>query len=127
MGAVLSIAFVIVLPWLIVRSLAFNTRNSSLRNIRFGFSGEVWEAAKVFLLWPALIPFTLGILAPFVYFKQKNFVVNNTKYGTTHFTFSATPGDYYRILFAVLLHAIAGFIIAVLFSFIEEYLEGERV
>jgi uncharacterized membrane protein YjgN (DUF898 family) len=118
LGAVLSLAFVIVLPWLIVRSLAFNARNSSLRNIRFGFSGEVWGAVKAFLLWPALIPFTLGIIAPFVYFKQKNFVVENTRYGTTHFTFSATPGDYYRIFFSAVLYGIAGFIGAILFSFI---------
>ncbi len=118
LGGILSIAFVIILPWLIVRSLVFNARNSSLRNIRFGFSGKVSQAAKVFVLWPILTPFTLGILAPFVYFKQKSFVVKNTKYGTTHFTFSATPGDYYRIFFSVSLYAIGGLIIAAIASFL---------
>jgi len=117
-GMILSIALVIILPWLIVRSLAFNARNSSMRNIRFGFSGKVWQAAKAFVLWPILTPFTLGILAPFVYFKQKSFVVKNTKYGTTHFTFSATPGDYYRIFFTVLLYAIGGVVIAFISSFL---------
>jgi len=117
-GMILSIAFVIILPWLIVRSLAFNARNSSLRNIRFGFSGEVWQAAKAFVLWPILTPFTLGIIVPFVYCKQKRFVVKNTKYGTTYFTFSATPGDYYRIFFSALLYAMGGFIIAGFSSFL---------
>jgi uncharacterized membrane protein YjgN (DUF898 family) len=89
-----------------------------MRNIRFGFSGKVWQAAKAFVLWPILTPFTLGILAPFVYFKQKSFVVENTKYGTTKFSFSATPGDYYRIFFAILLYGIGGVVVVVLSSFL---------
>jgi len=98
-GVVLIIPFVALLPWLVVRSQIFNYRNSALRNIRFDFTGTYWQAAKVFVLWPILIPFTLGILFPYVMFRQKQFIVQNSKFGTTPFSFHAAAGDYYRIFF----------------------------
>ncbi|MCP4671333.1 MAG: DUF898 domain-containing protein, partial [Desulfobacula sp.] len=80
-GMVISLLFMIILPWLVVRSLAFNARNSAYKNIRFGFNGTIKEAFKVFLLFPVLVPFTLGILAPYVYFRNRKFVVENSSYG----------------------------------------------
>jgi uncharacterized membrane protein YjgN (DUF898 family) len=99
----LMIPFVGLLPWLVVRSQIFNYRNSALRNIRFDFTGTYWQAAKVFVLLPILAPFTLGILFPYVMFKQKQFVVENSKFGTTPFSFHAVAGDYYRIFFSISL------------------------
>ena len=37
-GTVLSLLFLLILPWIVVRSISFNNRNSAYRNIRFGFS-----------------------------------------------------------------------------------------
>lgn len=37
LSGVLIIAFIIFLPWIIVRSLTFNARNSSYRGLRFDF------------------------------------------------------------------------------------------
>ena len=51
-GLAFGLAFAFALPWLVVRSLAFNAHNSALRNIRFGFHGSYGEAAKMFVLWP---------------------------------------------------------------------------
>jgi uncharacterized membrane protein YjgN (DUF898 family) len=96
-GIVLSLALVCVFPWLIVRSMAFNARNSSWRNIRFNFEGTYGDAAKAFILWPLLIIFTLGIIMPYIYYKQKKFIVENSAYGTTPFIFNAEPKDYYTI------------------------------
>jgi uncharacterized membrane protein YjgN (DUF898 family) len=107
-GIVFSLAFVVVLPWLVVRSLAFNARNSALRNIRFGFDGTVGEAAKVFILWPIVAVLTLGILTPYVYFRQKKFVAGNSSYGTTRFTFTATAGEYYRLFFGAFIPIVIG-------------------
>ncbi|MCJ7772897.1 MAG: YjgN family protein, partial [Desulfobacterales bacterium] len=50
-----------------------------------------------FILWPILIPFTLGFIMPYVFFRQKKFVVENSAYGTSTFTFNATAKDYYDI------------------------------
>ena len=112
-GIILSLAFLIILPWLVVRSLAFNARNSAYRNIRFGFNGTIQEAAKVYILWPILVPFTLGILFPYVYFRQKKFIVENSSYGKTRFTFKATSRDYYRIFISALIPIVVGILVII--------------
>jgi uncharacterized membrane protein YjgN (DUF898 family) len=79
-----------------------------VRNIRFGFDGTVWEAAKVYVLWPIVAVFTFGILFPYVYFRQKKFVVENSSYGTTGFTFTATAGEYYGLVFSAIIPIVIG-------------------
>jgi len=107
-GAVLSIAFVIALPWLVTRSLAFNARNSTLRNIRFAFNGSYREAAKAYLLWPMVAMLTLGLLFPYAYYRQKKFMVENSGYGTTGFKFNATYRDYNRIFLGLFIPVLLG-------------------
>jgi uncharacterized membrane protein YjgN (DUF898 family) len=111
-AAVLGVILVFALPWLVVRSLAFNAHNSAIRNIRFRFSGTYGEAAKTFILWPFLALLTLGLLFPLVYYKQKRFIVTHTHYGTTRFSFRARPCDYYRIFIGAALFIVAGVTIA---------------
>lgn len=112
-GMILSFAFLFILPWLVVRSLAFNARNSAYRNIRFGFNGTIKEAARVYILWPILTPFTLGILFPYVYFRQKKFIVENSSYGKTKFTFKAVSRDYYSIFISALIPIVIGILVSV--------------
>jgi len=110
-SGIMSLVFILILPWLIVRSLVFNARNSSFRNIRFGFKGRVMEAVKVYILWPLAATLTLGALSPYAYFRQKKFVVENTVYGTTAFSFTATAREYYRICFGALIPIVAGIVL----------------
>jgi uncharacterized membrane protein YjgN (DUF898 family) len=114
----LTLAFVVAIPWIAVRSLAFNARNSALRNIRFGFAAGYGQAAKVFLVWPLLAALSLGILAPYAYFKQKQFIAIHSTYGTTGFSFEAAGRDYYRIFLALLLPiALGGALLAAMVYF----------
>lgn len=117
-GGITSIAIMVILPWLIVRSLAFNAGNSAIRNIRFGFDGTVGEAAKVFVLWPILAAFTIGILTPYVFFRQKKFIVENSSYGTTGFVFTATAREYYGIVFSAIIPIGIGIAVIAAFGFI---------
>ncbi len=107
-GIALMLLFSTLMPWLVVRSLSFNARMSAYKNIRFGFDGRIGEAAKAFLLWPFLAVLTLGILSPYAFYRQQRFIVSNSRYGTTSFRFSATPGPYYAMFFMVTLIAIGG-------------------
>ena len=109
-GGILGLAILFIFPWLVVRSLAFNASNSAIRNIRFGFDGNVGEAAKVYVLWPILAALTLGILSPYAYFRQKKFIVENSSYGTTGFTFTATAGEYYGLVFSALIPIVIGIV-----------------
>lgn len=99
-------------PWLIVKSLAFNALNSAYRNIRFNFTGGVGTAAKEFILFPLLIIFTLGLIIPYVRYRQTRFIVDNHKFGDTYFNFNAFAGDYYKI-FAIAFVSIMVISIAV--------------
>lgn len=116
--AVFVLAFVLLFPWLLVRSLAFNANNSAWRNIRFGFSAGYKEAAKVYILWPLLAALTLGLCSPYAFYRQKRFLAENSSFGQTRFSFHATWKDYYRIvmtasllaLLAVAVLAVAAFL-----------------
>ncbi len=62
---VLGLVFAIAFPWLLVRSLAFNARNTAYRNIRFHFDGQYLDALKLFALCAALVLVTLGLAYPY--------------------------------------------------------------
>ncbi|MCL1925920.1 MAG: YjgN family protein [Syntrophorhabdaceae bacterium] len=97
LGIVISLIIMAFFPWVVVKSRIFNFRNQSCRNIRFGFAPKYAEGYRVMLGWPLLVPFTLGLLIPYVFYRQKKFLVENSSYGTTPFRFTATPREFYRI------------------------------
>jgi uncharacterized membrane protein YjgN (DUF898 family) len=99
--------FAAVVPWVIVRSLVFRARNTAFRNVRFNFTGTYGEAIKVFILWPLLIVFTLGLIFPYVDYRQKKLIVANSAYGTAPFTFNARVGEFYRVYGKALLFVLA--------------------
>jgi uncharacterized membrane protein YjgN (DUF898 family) len=79
----LWIPFVILGPWLLVRSLAFNAYNTAHRNVRSRFRGTYGDCMKIVLTYGWLV--LTGILYP--YFKQRliRFIAENHCYGTTQF------------------------------------------
>lgn len=96
--AMLSVpVFALGTPWLIIRGLSFRAYNSAYRNIRFGFNATYGHAFKVFVLWPLAVFPTLGLLLPHVYYLQKKFIVENSQYGKSRFTFQARSRDYFPI------------------------------
>ncbi|HBA87133.1 MAG TPA: hypothetical protein DCZ75_03835 [Geobacter sp.] len=102
-GSAFMLVFLGVFPWVVVRSRIFNLRNTAHRNIRFGFNADYREAYRVFLWWQLLLPFTMGLLAPYISYRQKRFLVENSRFGTTPFRFHATPGDYFRIFLPLVI------------------------
>lgn len=97
LGAVLAILLVAVLPWIAIRSLRFNLRMTAWRNIRFGFDGSLGEAVKAFILWPVAGVFTLGLLIPYALYKQREFVISNTRYGTARFNLARCGKAFFMI------------------------------
>ena len=107
-----AIAFLLLLPWLVVMSMRFRTRNTAYRNIRFGFDGRYGEAIRVFVLLPVLALISLGLAYPYMLNRQKKFIVANSRFGTTAFTYSAKTKAYFKILgvlFLAVILAVAGF------------------
>lgn len=91
------VVLMLILPWLIQRSLRFKLHNSSYRGLRFRFTGGLGDAYKVFLLWPILTLFTLYMLMPLSHQRLKKYQHNNSLFGQTPFSFDAYPSDFYVI------------------------------
>lgn len=93
----IMVVFIIAFPWVVARSMQFRARNTTYRNLRFDFGGRYGEVAKVFILWPILVPFTIGLLWPYVHYRQKRLLVANSEFGDSGFDFGAEPKDFYQI------------------------------
>jgi uncharacterized membrane protein YjgN (DUF898 family) len=101
LSGVIALIVFAAFPWLVVRSRMFNCRNSAHRNVRFSFKPDYRQAYVVFAGLPILTTFTLGLLAPYTIYRQKKFVVENSSYGDTPFTFDATPKEFYKLALKV--------------------------
>lgn len=114
------ILFMIAFPWILVRSMSFNARYSSYRNVRFGFDGTYGGAVAAFIGWPILSLFTVWILLPFAIWKQKRFLIEGHRYGNSPWEFTATVGSMYKFCLTVFFVGLLGFglIFGAMFSII---------
>jgi uncharacterized membrane protein YjgN (DUF898 family) len=138
-GALLLLALMPAVPWIIVRSFAFNAVNSSYRNLRFHFDGRYREALAAiwpfFLvplielaipevdpdhkpdrlrdMWPLFVtPVVFMFLYPYVLAKVKLLQVNHSRFGNADFECRATVGSFYRVYllgYLLLVTMIAAF------------------
>jgi uncharacterized membrane protein YjgN (DUF898 family) len=87
-----------VLPELINRSIAFNARMTSHRNLRFGFTGTYRRALVVYLLLPLLVVITFGLTLPLLSRARWNYVAGNLHYGNARFAADPRLGPLYANL-----------------------------
>jgi uncharacterized membrane protein YjgN (DUF898 family) len=118
LSLVLTLLFLIALPWIAIMSLKFNARNTRYRNLAFRFHGDVWGAAKAFIFWPLLGVFSFFMLMPFAWKKQTQYIFGNSAYGTADFSFDVSVKEYYKMLLVLLGAGVVFFIIlGALFGF----------
>ena len=113
LGALLALALFLAIPWIVVRGLTFNARNSSHRGLRFDFDGKYGQAALAFIGYPLLILVTLGLALPFVVQRVNKFVFEHHKFGLSRFQSNALVKDFYMIYlklfgFLLVLGVVAG-------------------
>jgi uncharacterized membrane protein YjgN (DUF898 family) len=77
--------FLLALPWLVVRALGFNARNSAYRGLRFDFTATPREAARIYIGMPLVVGLTAGLAYPWFAARQKAYVVARHALGTTRF------------------------------------------
>ena len=81
----LWIPLAILVPWLLVRSFAFNAYNTAYRNVRFVFSGTYRTCLGLVLGYGLLTLVTLGFGFPFLRRRLVQFAMESHSYGTTRF------------------------------------------
>ncbi|UCC55557.1 MAG: DUF898 domain-containing protein [Gammaproteobacteria bacterium] len=64
-SAVLALSLLLATPWIIWKSMQFNARMTSFRNVRFGFYGSLQDAYRYLLFIPT-IPLLTALLAGIV-------------------------------------------------------------
>lgn len=100
---VFAIIILFLMPWLVIRTMTFNARNSSYRGLRFDFTGSLREAVIAFIGLPILFIFTLGLIFPYMVMRQSRYLFENHKFGLTAFSMNAKAKDFYLIYGKVLL------------------------
>lgn len=111
--AALLIPYLLGLPWLINKSLAFNARMTSYRNVRLNFRGSYWGAFGVFVAMPFAAMLTLGILAPVASRLSANYIGRHTGYGAARFRTEAPLGRLYAnfgmtVVFVIVAALVCG-------------------
>lgn len=120
-------AGLIIAPWVISRSAAFNARYSAFRNMTFRFQGNYLGAAQA-IYWLGLVPtlvigsmfewwgywqaagiaFAVFALAfPWWLSRLKAYLVSCTTFGGERGTYSARGGQFFRVYFMAALIMIA--------------------
>jgi uncharacterized membrane protein YjgN (DUF898 family) len=113
LGLVIGLVLAGVMPWLLMRSLRFKLYNSSYRGLRFGFAGDTRGAYRAFLLFPMLAGMTLYLLAPLAHQRIKQYQFDNSRFGSSPFSFGATSGGFYLIYLSSLA-VMAGSVLLVI-------------
>lgn len=96
LAGIFILAMFILTPWVVVKALTFNARQSSYRNVRFDFTGKLREAIMIYIVLPIGTIFTLGLLIPYNAFRMNKFVADHSHYGKAGFSFEGTKGPYYK-------------------------------
>jgi uncharacterized membrane protein YjgN (DUF898 family) len=98
-------AFVLMLavfPWLIWKALRFRAHNTVHRNVRMRFHGTLGDAYKVYLWLGMLVPFTLGLILPYLGFRQKRYLLGHMAWGNSRAEMRGEPGFFYLTFFKAL-------------------------
>jgi uncharacterized membrane protein YjgN (DUF898 family) len=129
-------AGVVLAPWVLVRSAAFNARYSAFRNMTFHFDGKYSEALKALYLWGIIPAFVLGMLFdwwgkyalagiailvfgvsfPWWIRRLRSFLVSHSSYGSRNGNFSATGGQFFGVYFRSGLIMVGIGIVVTIFS-----------
>ncbi|MFN0080498.1 MAG: DUF898 family protein [Prosthecobacter sp.] len=98
--AILVMLVILVLsPWLIQKALRFRAHNTVHRNVRLNFRGTTGEAYGVFLGLALLLPFTLGLIMPYLQFRQKKYFLGNLGWGNANADMQGRAGFFYKTFF----------------------------
>jgi len=106
----------LVMPWLLKRSLRFRLYNSSYRGLRFAFYGKTGGAYLSWLAWPLASALSVGLLWPLTQQRIVRYMRDNSAYGNALFRFTAGTGGFYKIYLLVIPMLVAIFVLLLVAS-----------
>jgi uncharacterized membrane protein YjgN (DUF898 family) len=110
-GALVLLAIIgLLIPFVVVRAHMFQLRNSSYRQIRFGFEPNYKGACKAYYGGVLVTILTLGLGAPYALYMRYRFAVDNSRFGREAFHFKGEAGRFFAIIYAGIGLTIVGFV-----------------
>jgi uncharacterized membrane protein YjgN (DUF898 family) len=87
----------LALPWLLVKAMSFNARNSAYRGLRFDFQATPRQAARVYLGLGLVVVLTAGLALPWFMARHRAFIASHHAFGTSGFRCELPARSFYRI------------------------------
>lgn len=106
---VLIASLFVATPWIVVNGLRFRARYSAFNSLGFQFDGRLREAWGPYFWLLLLVVPTLGLIFPYVRYRQRRFMVAGHRYGDTSFAFGAHFGDFAFIYIVASVVMLLGF------------------
>ncbi|HEY2347303.1 MAG TPA: YjgN family protein [Xanthomonadaceae bacterium] len=97
----LLLLVLLLLPWVIYRTLRFRARYSAWRGLRFRFFGSAGDAYSSYFFRPLVMPFTLYLTYPWVRMRQHEYMVAGHRFGGRRFQFAESTDGYFGPFFAM--------------------------
>jgi uncharacterized membrane protein YjgN (DUF898 family) len=110
-GIIFFLAILVAMPWLILKATQFNMRNSSYRQIRFDFKGDVGVMFGLYIILPIASAFTLWLAYPYAAYKQKHYFANNTHFGQSAFSFNGSSKEFFFAYYKPFVIIILSFVL----------------
>lgn len=98
-------------PWVVVKSLSFNARNSAYRNICFAFPARAGEAFGVYLKASLFYLVTCGVGYPWAQWTLTRFIAVRHYYGDLPFNWYTKCSAYYRAYLVALGLTLPGYVL----------------
>jgi len=95
-GNILTTAFMIWLPFLMVGAWRYRLSRSAWRGIRFSFRGQGRQALWVYFKGTLAVPLTLGIYWPYFEMEKEKFWRENSWFGDVQMRFSGKGKDFLK-------------------------------
>ncbi len=97
LNIVMYLAFICVVPRLILQTYRFRARYTEYRGLKFHFNGTTWNVFHYSVLcrFFAIIP--LGLLVPAARAAERRYVMRELQFGTARFTGKTTTKDFWEV------------------------------
>src|ERR687887_227879 len=97
----------LALPWLLVKAMSFNARNSAYRGLRFDFQATPRQAARLYLGLLLVVVLTAGLAMPWFLARHRAFIASHHAFGTSGFRCELPARSFYRIYILALVMVLA--------------------
>ena len=112
-GLALLGVLIFAFPFFIQRSIRFNARVTSWRNVHFDFHGTYWGAFVIYILGGVMVIVTGFLTVPLVSKWTWRYVMNNLSYGGRPFEADPSAGAMYRAAVIPILLIISASVMTV--------------